>query len=160
MSSVQLSCSTWPSFPSPRTRVDTFGARRAAIRTKCHIGSGDTFAAQGRGATGHRTCLSAPGPLGGMDLKSLTTSPIRAEQSADAPYATAMLGTQGARAVRTVRSYARWVVKAKPGDYVIVLCVASASVPLVGRHLEVLGGFAALGVGGRRYVSSTVARLR
>jgi len=92
-----------------------------------------------------------------MDLKSLTTSPIRAEQSTDAPYATAMLGTQGARAVRTVRSYARWLVKAKPGDYVIVLCGASASVPLVGRHLEVLGGFAALGVGGRRYVSSIVA---
>jgi hypothetical protein len=56
-----------------------------------------------------------------------------------------------------VRSYARWAVKAKPGDYVTVLSGASASVPVVGRHLEVLGGFAALGVGGRRYVSSIVA---
>jgi len=49
------------------------------------------------------------------------------------------------------------MAKAKPGDYVIALSAASASVPLVGRHLEVLGGFAALGVGGRRYVSSIVA---
>jgi len=68
-----------------------------------------------------------------------------------------MLGSQGAQAARTVRSYARWAAKAKPGDYVIALSGASASVPLVGRHLEVLGGFAALGVGGRRYVSSIVA---
>jgi acetyl esterase/lipase len=56
-----------------------------------------------------------------------------------------------------VRSYARWAAKAKPGDYVIALSGASASVPLIGGHLEVLGGFAALGVGGRRYVSSIVA---
>jgi acetyl esterase/lipase len=46
---------------------------------------------------------------------------------------------------------------AKPGDYVIALSGASGSVPLVGRHLEVLGGFAALGIGGRRYVSSIAA---
>ena len=61
--------------------------------------------------------------------------------------------------MRTVRSYARWVARAKPGDYVIALSAASASVPIIGRHLEVLGGFAALGVGGRRYVSSIGARL-
>ncbi len=68
-----------------------------------------------------------------------------------------MLGSQAAQAARTVRSYVRWAARAKPGDYVIALSGASASVPLVGRHLEVLGGFAALGVGGRRYVSSIVA---
>lgn len=61
--------------------------------------------------------------------------------------------------MHTVRSYARWVARAKPGDYVIALSAASASVPLIGRHLEILGGFAALGVGGRRYVSSVGARL-
>ncbi|KAA0108171.1 alpha/beta hydrolase [Mycolicibacterium sp. P1-5] len=61
--------------------------------------------------------------------------------------------------MRTVRSYARWLARAKPGDYVIALSAASASVPLIGRHLEVLGGFAALGVGGRRYVSSIGVRL-
>ncbi|MCV7177918.1 alpha/beta hydrolase [Mycolicibacterium sphagni] len=58
-----------------------------------------------------------------------------------------------------VCSYARWVARAKPGDYVIALGAASASLPLVGRHLEVLGGFAALGIGGRRYVSSIGARM-
>jgi acetyl esterase/lipase len=74
-----------------------------------------------------------------------------------APYATAMLGLPTARTARTVHSYARWAARAKPGDYVIALSGASASVPLIGRHLEVLGGFAALGVGGRRYVSGIVA---
>ena len=68
-----------------------------------------------------------------------------------------MPGLPTAHATRTACSYARWMAKAKPGDYVIALSAASASVPLVGRHLEVLGGFAALGVGGRRYVSSIVA---
>ena len=68
-----------------------------------------------------------------------------------------MPGLPTAHATRTARSYARWIAKAKPGDYVIALSAASASVPIVGRHLEVLGGFAALGVGGRRYVSSIVA---
>ena len=68
-----------------------------------------------------------------------------------------MLRFQGAQAARTACSYVRWAAKAKPGDYVIALSGASASVPLIGRHLEVLGGFAALGVGGRRYVSSIAA---
>jgi acetyl esterase/lipase len=73
------------------------------------------------------------------------------------PYAAAVLGSHGAKAARTVSSYARWVARAKPGDYVIAMSAASASVPVVGRHLELLGGFAALGVGGRRYVSSIAA---
>src|SRR3984893_3152805 len=68
-----------------------------------------------------------------------------------------MLGSKGAQLARAVGPYTRWVANAKPGDYVIALSGASASVPLVGRHLEVLGGFAALGVGGRRYVSGIVA---
>src|SRR6478609_8006306 len=68
-----------------------------------------------------------------------------------------MLGLPTAHATPTACSYARWVAKAKPGDYVIALSAASASVPLVGRHLEVLGGFAALGVGGRRSVARLVA---
>lgn len=75
---------------------------------------------------------------------------------AGAPYATAMHG---------VRSYVRWAARAKPGDYVIALSAAAASMPIIGRHLEVVAGFTALGVGGRRYLSSigagmTRARLR
>jgi acetyl esterase/lipase len=68
-----------------------------------------------------------------------------------------MLRSHGARAARSVCSYARWVARTKPGDHVIALSSASASIPVIGRHLEVLGGFAALGVGGRRYVSSVAA---
>lgn len=68
-----------------------------------------------------------------------------------------MQESQGPRAAQTVRSYARWVARAKPGDFVIALGAASASVPLVGRHLETMSGFAALGVGGRRYVTSIAA---
>ena len=41
---------------------------------------------------------------------------------------------------------------AKPGDYLVALSAATASVPVIGRHLELLGGFAALGVGGRHYL--------
>jgi len=78
-------------------------------------------------------------------------------ETADGPYATTMPEYQGSKAARTARSYARWMARAKPGDYVIALSGASASVPLVGRHLEILGGFAALGIGGRRYVSSIAA---
>ena len=44
------------------------------------------------------------------------------------------------------------VMRTKPGDHLIALSAAAASIPVVGRHLELLGGFAALGVGGRGYV--------
>ena len=59
--------------------------------------------------------------------------------------------------LRSAQSRARWMTTAKPGDYVIALSAAATTMPLVGRHLELLGGFAALGVGGRRYVSSIAA---
>ena len=91
------------------------------------------------------------------DLKSLTGWLIRVDGCAGAPYAASVFGSHAARGARMVRSYARWATTAKPGDYVIALSGASASVPVVGRHLEVLGGFAALGIGGRRYVSGIVA---
>jgi acetyl esterase/lipase len=68
-----------------------------------------------------------------------------------------MLEAQGAKVARTVRAHARWLATAKPGDFVIALSGASASIPVIGRHLEVLGAFAALGVGGRRYVSGLAA---
>jgi acetyl esterase/lipase len=78
---------------------------------------------------------------------------------AAASYATAMLGLPAVQTARTVRSYARWAARAKPGDYLIALSAASASVPVIGRHLELIGGFAALGVGGRRYVAGIVAAI-
>lgn len=52
-----------------------------------------------------------------------------------------------------------WLTRAKPGDYLIALSTAAASIPVVGRHLELLGGFAALGVGGRDYLPDILLAL-
>lgn len=54
-------------------------------------------------------------------------------------------------------SRGRRPTRAKPGDYFVALSAATASVPVIGRHLELLGGFAALGVGGRHYVPGILA---
>ena len=51
------------------------------------------------------------------------------------------------------------MTRAKPGDYLIALSTAAASIPVVGRHLELLGGFAALGVGGRDYLPDILLAL-
>jgi len=63
------------------------------------------------------------------------------------------------QAVRTVRSYVRWVRRAKPGDYVIALCAASAATPVIGRHLQPLSGMAALGIGGKTYLPGIVSAM-
>ena len=68
-----------------------------------------------------------------------------------------MLGFVPTQVTRTLRCYTRWVAKAKPGDYVVALSGAAASLPVVGRHLDVLSGFAALGVGGRGYIPGLLA---
>jgi acetyl esterase/lipase len=60
------------------------------------------------------------------------------------------------QAVRSVRTYVRWVRRAKPGDYVIALCAASTATPVIGRHLQPISGMAALGVGGKTYLPSIV----
>lgn len=97
-------------------------------------------------------------PAGGENLlKSLPASAVRGEQRAVCRYATAMPGLQTAQAARTVHSCVRRVIRAKPRDYVIALSTASASVPVLGRHLEPIGGFAALGIGGRRYLAGIAA---
>ena len=44
----------------------------------------------------------------------------------------------------------RWLVRARPADYMLALSVASASLPVVGRRLEPLGGVTAMGVWGSR----------
>ena len=45
----------------------------------------------------------------------------------------------------------RWLLRARPGDYVLALSVAGASLPVVGKHLEPLGGVTAMGVWGARH---------
>ncbi|OBI53344.1 esterase [Mycobacterium kyorinense] len=47
-------------------------------------------------------------------------------------------------------SRARWLLRARPADYMLALSVATTSLPVVGRHLEPLGGATAMGVWGCR----------
>jgi acetyl esterase/lipase len=50
----------------------------------------------------------------------------------------------------TLASRARWLLHARPGDYMLALTAATVSLPMVGRHLEPLGGATAMGVWGCR----------
>jgi acetyl esterase/lipase len=43
-------------------------------------------------------------------------------------------------------SHARWIARARPGDYLLAATRVSAGLPVIGRHLEPLGGFLALGL--------------
>jgi acetyl esterase/lipase len=45
----------------------------------------------------------------------------------------------------------RWLMKAGPADYMLAMSVASASLPVVGKHLEPLGGATAMGIWGVRH---------
>jgi acetyl esterase/lipase len=47
---------------------------------------------------------------------------------------------------------ARWLLKASPSDYMLAMSVASASLPVVGKHLEPLGAVTAMGVWGYRHL--------
>ncbi|WP_193044914.1 alpha/beta hydrolase [Mycolicibacterium baixiangningiae] len=50
----------------------------------------------------------------------------------------------------TIWSRARWLLNAKPADRMLAMSVASASLPVIGKHLEPLGALAAMGVWGYR----------
>lgn len=55
----------------------------------------------------------------------------------------------------------KWLLRARPADYMLALSVAGASLPVVGKHLEPLGCFTAMGVWGARQapdVMSAMAR--
>ena len=45
---------------------------------------------------------------------------------------------------------AKWLLRARPGDYMLALSDAMASLPVVGRYLEPLGGVTAMGLWGYR----------
>lgn len=47
---------------------------------------------------------------------------------------------------------ARWFLNAGPSDYLMAMSVASASLPVIGRHLEPLGAATAAGVWGYRHL--------
>ena len=41
----------------------------------------------------------------------------------------------------TLADRAQWLLRARPADYLLAMSVASASLPVVGKHLEPLGGY-------------------
>ncbi|BBX47556.1 esterase LipC [Mycobacterium cookii] len=51
---------------------------------------------------------------------------------------------------RTMISRAKWLLRARPGDYMLAASDAIASLPVIGRHLEPLGGVTAMGIWGSR----------
>jgi acetyl esterase/lipase len=57
----------------------------------------------------------------------------------------------------------RWLRRARPADYLLAASVASASLPVVGKHLKPLGGATAIGMWGARHLPnflSTAAKSR
>jgi acetyl esterase/lipase len=64
---------------------------------------------------------------------------------------------------RNLRSQAMWFLRARPVDYMLAMSELSATLPLVGKHLEPLGAITAMGAWGYRHVPdlvSTVIRNR
>lgn len=56
-------------------------------------------------------------------------------------------------------SCVKWLLRARPGDYALALSVAGASLPVVGKHLEPLGGVTAMGVWGVRQAPEALASM-
>jgi len=50
----------------------------------------------------------------------------------------------------TLWTRARWLLHARPADYMLAISVASTSLPIIGKHLEPLGGVTAMGIWGAR----------
>ena len=51
----------------------------------------------------------------------------------------------------------KWLLRARPADYALALSVAGASLPVVGKHLEPLGGVTAMGVWGARMAPAALS---
>jgi acetyl esterase/lipase len=54
----------------------------------------------------------------------------------------------------------RWLLRARPADYALAFSVAGASLPVVGKHLEPLGGVTAMGVWGARMAPEALSALK
>jgi acetyl esterase/lipase len=50
----------------------------------------------------------------------------------------------------------RWFLRARPADYILACSVAAASLPVIGKRLEPLGGLTAMGVWGARVLPELV----
>jgi acetyl esterase/lipase len=56
----------------------------------------------------------------------------------------------------TLATRARWLLKAGPADYMLAISVASTSLPVIGKHLEPLGGATAMSIWGVRHMPDFV----
>ena len=56
----------------------------------------------------------------------------------------------------TLTTRVRWLMKAGPADYMLAASVAATSLPLIGRHLEPLGGVTAMSIWGVRHTPDFV----
>ncbi len=56
-----------------------------------------------------------------------------------------------------VTQWVKWLLRARPGDYALAMSVAGASLPVVGKHLEPLGGLTAMGVWGARHAPEAIS---
>src|ERR1700736_5217103 len=66
-------------------------------------------------------------------------------------YAAPMDSRHPGRRPPSLRSRAMWFVRARPVDYLLALSEFYAALPLVGKHLEPIGGFTAMGAWGYRH---------
>ncbi|AFM17033.1 esterase/lipase [Mycolicibacterium chubuense NBB4] len=66
----------------------------------------------------------------------------------------------GERVARVMRSQARWYAHARLDDYLVATCTVSASLPVVGRFVEPVGGLTTLGLWGTRYLPDFLAAAR
>src|SRR5262245_27784096 len=57
----------------------------------------------------------------------------------------------------SVYTRASWLMRAKPDDYLIAAGAASSHLPVIGRHLEPVGGLTALGIWAARYLPDMMA---
>lgn len=56
----------------------------------------------------------------------------------------------------TLTTRVRWLMKAGPADYMLAASVAATSLPVIGRHLEPLGGVTAMSIWGVRHTPDFV----
>lgn len=68
-----------------------------------------------------------------------------------------MTAPRPAQSGPTLAQRARWLLRARPADYLLAASVASASLPVVGKHLRPLGGATAMGVWGVRQLPTVVS---
>ncbi|HEY0225005.1 MAG TPA: alpha/beta hydrolase [Mycobacterium sp.] len=58
-----------------------------------------------------------------------------------------------------MNSCIEWLLRARPADYALALSVAGTSLPVVGKHLEPLGGMTAMGVWGMRLAPEAISAM-